>query len=83
MTDMNPSNSDTLILDFYEVGGRPVAINPLSHTGWVWDDGFWTSDPTLVRSSYSHGVKLSQDDFVHRFPGAALSLLYDKEALEG
>ena len=80
---MNPPNSDASILDFYEVDDLPVAINRQSNEGWVWDDGSWTSDPSLTLISYTEDLQITQDDFVHRFPGAALALLDGQQTRRG
>lgn len=83
MSKITPPHSDAQILDFYEVDERLVAINRLSHEGWVWDEGLWRSDLNLAQVSDTQGKHLSQDDFVHRFPGAALALLDGQQALKG
>lgn len=75
MTEMNPWDRDPSILKFYAIDERPVAIDRLSQVAWAWDEGSWTSDPSLAPISDTQGVQLSQDDFVHRFPHAALALL--------
>lgn len=75
MSETNPPISDSSILSFYVVNGRPVVIDGLSHEGWVWQGGSWTSDLGLAQISFTKGFPLTQDDFVHRFPDAAMALL--------
>ena len=83
MSETNPPISDPSILNFYVVEGRPVMINGLTHEGWVWQGGSWTSDLGLAQKSFTKGLSLSQDDFVHRFPDAALALLDDQKTRDG
>ena len=83
MSEIKPPLSDAPILDFYEIDERLVAVNRLSHEVWVWDDSSWRSDASLIQVSETQGKHLSQDDFVHRFPGAALALLDGQQALKG
>ncbi|MBL4858493.1 MAG: hypothetical protein JKY36_04755 [Erythrobacter sp.] len=79
MSKANPPTSDPSILNFYALEGRPVVIDGLSHEGWVWQGGSWTSDLGLAQKSFTKGLPLSQDDFLHRFPDAALALLDDQK----
>lgn len=74
MIETNPI-SDPSILSFYVINGRPVAIDGLSHEGWVWEGCSWTRDLGLAQVCFTTGFPLTQDDFVHRFPDAAMALL--------
>lgn len=75
MSEANPSISDQSILNFYVVEGRPVVIDGITHEGWVWEGGSWIKDLDLAQISFRKGWLLSQDDFVRRFPQAAMALL--------
>ena len=77
MVETIPSDSQASILDFYELEERPVVVSRVSDEGWIWNDGSWTGDHSLLELSRAKGVSLSQEAFVRRFPHAALALLDD------
>ena len=78
MVETIPSDSQASILDFYELEERPVVINRVSEEGWIWCDGSWVGDHSLVQLSYIKGLRLSEEAFVRRFSHAALALLDDQ-----
>lgn len=63
------------MLDFFAIDDRPVVINRGAEIGWMWREGSWKGDADLADTIYAEGERLSETDFVHRFPYAALALL--------
>ncbi|MBL4858489.1 MAG: hypothetical protein JKY36_04735 [Erythrobacter sp.] len=75
MTEATTGKSNHSIIDFYELGDRPVAVNRISLEGWMWKEGSWQSGLSLAHRSHTEGKPMSSDDFARRFPDAALALL--------
>lgn len=70
--DGNISEFRTGIIDYFEVGGRPAVMERSSGRLWIWTTDHW--DSTTVAADAS-SQSITQEDFVHRFPFAALALL--------
>ena len=66
--------TESQLLDYAEMQGRPVVFNRLSGDAWLWKGGDWQSFSGPV-TDHGKEVSLSVDEFVHAFPEAALSLL--------